>query len=174
MNTYTQLLSASDWINIIGIIASFVVSVVSIFIAIKALCQNNKMLEETTRPYISIAYEVLYTGNPQIYLVVKNYGNTGAVITDFSYSPLVDHKGFNEKISKLNGAFIAPNQKFLYSIDPKLFKSDELMIDITYKTQSRSYHERQPIKIRVGRIVTRSDDTSSIQRSLQEISERLI
>ena len=45
---------ASDIIEIIGIIASTTVSIVAIVISLITLKQNNKMIEESTRPVISI------------------------------------------------------------------------------------------------------------------------
>ena len=55
------VLALSDIIEIVGIIVSAIVSIVAIVISVKTLKQtqitneqNNRMLEESTRPYVTI------------------------------------------------------------------------------------------------------------------------
>ena len=54
-------LSPSDYIEIVGIITSLIVSVVAVVIAVKTLKQNALLLEESTRPYV-VAYNDLVNG----------------------------------------------------------------------------------------------------------------
>ena len=47
-------MTTTDIIEIIGIIASTTVSIVAIVISVMTLKQNNKMIEESTRPYVVV------------------------------------------------------------------------------------------------------------------------
>ena len=51
-------LTVSDVIEIVGIIASLITSIVAIAISVKTLKQNSRMIEDSTRPYVSV-----YIGN---------------------------------------------------------------------------------------------------------------
>lgn len=164
----------SDWLEFYGIIASLIVSVVSVTVAILALHQNNKMLEETTRPYIIVSYDVIFNGNRSIFLMLKNYGATGAKITSFKFEPLSNSTFINEQLSKINGAFLAPNQKIMYNIDPTKFPNDTIDISMQYESASKTYIDKQSLKIKIGIYKERSNEENAMSYSLQEITERLI
>ena len=80
----------SEIVNIILSILSFALAVTSIIIVVITLKQNNKMLEESSRPVMSIFTQTLTFGSPEIYLVVKNYGHSSAfiesLIADFDFT----------------------------------------------------------------------------------------
>ena len=61
-------------INIILCVLSFILAVISVVTVVITLRQNNKMIEESTRPVISIYTDEINAGNPLFYLVVKNFG----------------------------------------------------------------------------------------------------
>ena len=69
-----NLMTTSDWIEIFGILASLITSIIAIIISVKTLQQNNKMIEESTRPYIVVCGKVINCQDPTFYLVIKNYG----------------------------------------------------------------------------------------------------
>ena len=52
-NLFSQL-TTTDYVQIIGIILSFLIGIIAIVISIATLKQNNKMIEESTRPFICI------------------------------------------------------------------------------------------------------------------------
>lgn len=58
----------SDIIEIAGIIASTITSIIAIAISVKTLRQNNKMLEESTRPNIQI-YSIY--SDTIVYIMIK-------------------------------------------------------------------------------------------------------
>ena len=72
-------LTTSDCIQLFGIIASLISSLVAIIISIVSLRQNNKMREDSTRPNIQI-YPVFL--NNILYIVIRNFGNSEAIIDD--------------------------------------------------------------------------------------------
>ena len=55
----SQPLAPSDVIEILGIIASLITSVIAIVISVKTLHQNSQMIEESTRPYIVVYSQTL-------------------------------------------------------------------------------------------------------------------
>ncbi len=104
-------LSTSDKIQIISIIATTLISVVSVIIAVATLRQTNKITEEANRPYVVIYLEVIQvTSSFTYYLVIKNFGASGAIIDSVSYFPDFQNKFKNKPFSKLENHFIAPNQ----------------------------------------------------------------
>ena len=71
-------------VNIILSILSFVLAVISVVTVVITLRQNNKMIEDSTRPVVSIYNDQINTGNILFYLVVKNFGQSPAYITKLS------------------------------------------------------------------------------------------
>lgn len=59
----------SDVIQIIGILASLITSILAIVISVLTLKQNSKMIEESTRPYVAIYSKTTNFQSPQYYLV---------------------------------------------------------------------------------------------------------
>ncbi len=63
---------------------------------------NNRMIEESTRPYITI-YPYIYNPGTMLYgLIIKNSGPTGCVIDSFE----CDYKYFSDSINGLNNVSI--------------------------------------------------------------------
>ena len=73
-------MSVSDWINLSLSILSFILAVISVITVVITLRQNHKMIEESNRPYISIYGDETNFSSPQFYIVIKNFGKTGAII----------------------------------------------------------------------------------------------
>ncbi|MBQ1194536.1 MAG: hypothetical protein IIX45_10555, partial [Lachnospiraceae bacterium] len=84
-NSFFSHLTPTDIINICLCILSFLLAAISVLIVIITLRQNNKMLEQASRPVISIYLEsvILNEKRPIVYLVVKNYGNSTAYMDKF-------------------------------------------------------------------------------------------
>lgn len=66
-------------VNIGLCILSFILAVISVVTVVIILRQNSKMLESSTRPYVSIYFQPLFDTN---YLVLKNFGNSTAKVED--------------------------------------------------------------------------------------------
>lgn len=71
------------WVNTVLCILSFILAVISVVTVVLTLKQNNRMIEESTRPCISVYTDEINTGNPFFYLIVKNFGKSPAYITKF-------------------------------------------------------------------------------------------
>lgn len=112
-------LTTSDIIEIAGILTSLFTSIIAIIISVFTLLQNNRMLEESTRPQIAIYGAMLHGNNRgDLYLVVKNVGTTPATFSkfdsdfDFSACYFPDGEGSSSRdyIADLANCTIAPNQ----------------------------------------------------------------
>ena len=66
---------------------STVVAIISIVTAILTLRQNSTMIENATRPYVSIYGQSINTGIPVFYVVIKNTGASPAIMKRFSVTP---------------------------------------------------------------------------------------
>lgn len=140
----------SDIINIISIIASTSVSIVSIYYsqkAVKIASDANKLTseitEEANRPVIVAYLDTIEINDFHKYLVIKNFGNTSATILDLKFSKDVDTLGFN--MSSLIGYTMAPSQKFMHILDNDL--KDTIAVNIIYKNQTgKTYDEEYLVK----------------------------
>lgn len=171
---YISKLNVSDIIQIISIICSSLLSIVSVTIAVAALLQGSKALKESTRPYITISYEIINTLSPHTFFLIKNYGHTAATIINFKYNLNDNNTDIENQFSKVAGTYLAPGQKKLYLFDASSLSQDEIHFDISYKCGKKIYKEHIPLKIKLGAISSRSKGNDSISFSLQEIAERLL
>lgn len=106
-------------VNIILSIFSFILAAISVIIVLITLKQNNKMLEANSKPYV-VAYLVYQESSSHIYLCIKNFGQTSAIVKSLNIEPSfsLHKKNCNETI---NNAMLAPNQQlhFLVSNEDK-------------------------------------------------------
>lgn len=103
---------------------STILAIIPIIISVLTLLQNNKMIEESTRPVISVYTQRIYYNNrSSLYLVVKNFGSSTAYMTKFTAEPnLNDCYGFQAPrnyIDDLNSCVIAPNQSRICYLEYK-------------------------------------------------------
>lgn len=164
-------LPASDKVQLMGILCTSILSVVSVVIAICTLRQNSKMIQESTRPYVIMTYEVINNGSPNTFFVIKNYGATGSRITKFDYDfePDADLKS---QLDRIVGTYLAPGQKKLYFFKNSNINSDCVEFTIEYSSGLKHYADVIPLKIKTGALSLRTDNKNSISYSLQELVER--
>lgn len=117
-------------VDIILSILSFILSLLSILFVILTIRQNNKLLYANSRPYISVyfAYE---ENNRELYICVKNSGNSSAIIKNLELSSdiVLHNKTMNDT---LKGALLAPQQQVhFYVVNKKeIMKSGPYQYDI--------------------------------------------
>lgn len=108
-------------VNIILCVLSFILAAISVVTVVITLRQNNKMIEGSTRPVISVYTDEINAGNPFFYLIVKNFGKSPAYITKFEYD--FDFKGCykirndRDYLAGLNNAVLAPGQSRICTLD---------------------------------------------------------
>lgn len=178
-------MSITDKINLGLSISSFVLAVLSIVFVVLTIRQNSKMIEESTRPNIVIYGRVTNFGGLSYYLVLKNYGNSGATITKFTYSKNLSDFSLQRgqvPFSLMEGIFIAPGQSVISNIDALKIRPDmdPFKFDISYKTKSRTYHDHFVVMPSAdvpnvqARVVTKENELKNISFTLQDLVEKLL
>ena len=178
-----MFLTPSDVIHFIGLLASLITSVIAIIISVLTLKQNSKMIDETSRPYVAIYAKTTNFQSPQYYLVIKNFGQTGATISSIKCSPDItpfsirsDHIPF----SNFAETYIAPGQSFICNVKAREFCSQKeiFYFDITYIGNGKEYHDTYPINPKADadlvhvRAATDGKELRSISYSLQDLVEK--
>ena len=177
------IMSNIDWsivVEIISIISSSILSIVAIVISIKTLKQNNKMIEDSSRPYINISKHVVAISTPKEYLILKNYGTSSAEILDIKCSvpieDLVEDTPLKRNpFSYLIGTSIAPNQCFSPIISTLNIKEEIITFTIKYKTDNKTYTTTSHIRTQQDhgmvytKISTKDKELEIISNTLQEM-----
>lgn len=143
-------LSAEVW-NVIGIISTLLGAFVTASTLIytmtynrKLSYENNKMIEEANRPNLGIYSETLIANKRHFYLVIRNYGKSQAIITNFEIDEisknglLIDGKDFTKYIIN---SVLAPNQSLTFLAFSDSFPSNHISkISIDYKSSTHTYN----------------------------------
>lgn len=130
-------------------------AICSVYIAIKTLKQNSKMLENSTRPYIVVyGRNIRLEERTYFYLVVKNFGASAAFIDSFHISESLDYgvKSDEDFIHRLNGAVIVPNQSHSCYLTNNSVP-ETLTIKLKYHSlslESKSYVEHLELNPKAG------------------------
>lgn len=136
-------MTLSNWIEIFGIIASLVTSIVAIVISVKTLQQNNKMIEESTRPVLSI-YSKYSDGH--LYIVLKNFGNSPCIIdtieTDLNITAEENQPFVGNPYENISGATIPPKKAIICTLIPYRLRKRKFEFIIAYHSQSKSYIDK--------------------------------
>lgn len=172
-------------VDIIFPSATLFASLVAIWISLRTLKINNKMLEESSRPYIIVYSTITNYSFPSYRIIVKNFGSSAASIKKFNYSknliPFIHDSDNRNPFDKLNGLTLAPNQKIIINLEPNKIqalpdKSDvEFKFDIIYEsTIGNEYRETYTDKIyNKEDILSFRPKSSSEKESLDIISHAL-
>lgn len=172
-------LSTSEIINIVLCIMSFLLAAISVVTVIITLRQNNRMLEASTRPVISVYVESVIIDTPIHYLVVKNFGNSTAYMKkfecDFDFTGcfiVPNSKNYIEEFSRCN---FAPGQSRICLFDLKKINTP-VHFSIEYSSGTKNYTDEFDIDLSAasGLPEQRGNDTSDkalsvIAQTIQEI-----
>lgn len=177
-------MSISDWINVILCILSFVLAVISVVTVVVTLRQNHKMIQNSTRPYVVAEAQVTNFQSPTFYLVIKNFGNSGAVIKEMECDidlRLVSYREEHIPFSNLNETFIAPRQAITCCLDSLKFKENKIKgfnIRIKYTDGLMDYSEEYYINYKAFifsvnvRAATQGKEMMTISYALQDLVEK--
>lgn len=180
-----QPLTPTDIIEIIGIITSLITSIVAIVISVKTLKQNSEMIEESTRPYISMYIGTTYFSSTTMYLIMKNYGSSSAIITDFSCTYDLSQLAYDGKsvpFAHIVGSNLCPGESLQFPINARDLPDDVTKMDIkiTYKSGSNMYTENTVINFASHfdmlhlRANTKEQHLKEISFALQDIAEKML
>lgn len=138
-----EVLTLSDFIQIVGILISLLTSIVAIAISIFTLRQNSKMIEESTRPVIAI-----YSKYSQdfLYIVIKNHGSSPARIRKLTCShSFADEETTTREsgdiFEKYQNSLLAPGSCCLCPLHGNKLQAEQLDFYIEYSSSSRTYRD---------------------------------
>lgn len=124
-------------VNIMLSILSFALAAISVITVVITLRQNNKMLEADSRPYV-VAYLVYQESPNHIYLCIKNFGKTSAIVKSLNIDPEFSlHKKTSSEL--MNNTMLAPNQQLHFLVlnedKDKIIHENifEFFVDIKYQ-----------------------------------------
>ena len=175
-------MDVSTIVNIILSILSFILAAISVVAVIITLRQNNKMIEESTRPIISIYTVEINTGNPSFYLVIKNYGGSPAYMTKFEYD--FDFEGCyrirNDKdyLKSLNNTVLAAGQSRICMLDYEKVRGTVTFRLEYHSGSSKVYTDEFTIDLKAGvnmpycKDATEGKELRTISYTLQEMLQK--
>ena len=171
----TSTLSLSDILQIVAIFTALIPSIAAIVISVITLKQTAKIFEENSRAVISMYYQTINTGNPFLYLVIKNFGHSPAVLQkiscDFDLATAQQYTQQMDFLKELPGSTFAPGQSFIISLDYKKIP-DFMYFEVEYFTIGKSYHDEFTLK-KTSFIYAPPAKTATPEKELHSISYTL-
>ena len=139
-------LSASDKIALATVIVTALVGIIAAIISVLSLRQNSKMIENSTRPYITVYGGITSFQGPIFYFIIRNFGASSAVITKFSFDVDLGKYPYppgSTPFAHIEGATIHPGQTFKASVDivRLIQERSKVNFDLTYKCGKKIYSE---------------------------------
>ena len=178
---FISVLTPSDIVQILGIIASFLTAIVAIIISLVTLRQNSKMLEESSRAVISVYSQGINTGTPMLFLVVKNFGNSTAIIRkfdyDFDFTDCYCFRADRDYLKDLVGSTLAPRQSRICRIDYQKLNCP-VTFTLEYQSGRKIYRESFTVDLKAGvnlpapKTATADKELKSISYTLQEMLQK--
>lgn len=178
LNTHLPLHKASS-LRTLKIPRQTAISVVTVAVTLR---QNNRMIEESTRPYISVYTDEINTGNPLFYLIIKNFGKSPAYITkfesDFDFRGCYKIPTDKDYLGNLKNAVFAPGQSRICMLDyAKIGK--EITFTLEYHSGAKKkYSEKFTIDLKAGvsmpygKAATEGKELRTISYTLQEMLQK--
>lgn len=137
------MLSLSDKIQIASIIASSIISIVSVTIAVLTLKQSNKISIESNRA--NIVFLITKNRTDCFHsLTLKNYGKSCGKLLELKLNPELS---FEKSIIKCNlplltqckNIYLAPNQSISSNFPFEKYPDKKFDVTITYETLGKTY-----------------------------------
>jgi hypothetical protein len=175
------LVLLSDTLNLLLCVLSFFLSAISVVTVVITLRQNSRMIENATRPYLTIYCGITDVHAVQVYLVLRNYGQSGALITDFQCSVDLSKCSLIEggpiPFQHIVGHTIAPNQVVHFPVNHLRLKAlgNSPIFQFKYTANGKTYSETVTLNlsahddvlfVHAGKEIS---DTAVISRVLHEM-----
>lgn len=171
--------------NIVLCILSFILAAVSIITVVITLKQNHQMIENSTRPYVTVYSRITNFQEPFYYLIVKNFGQSKATITSFNCDFDLEKCSFHTEhvpFQHIVGAEIMPGQSYLCTVDRLNLcaNAKSLSFDISYTDGNRNYSEHCFINIEADidlaptRAAAKGKELRNISYTLQDLVEKIM
>lgn len=166
-----------DHIQAIGPLVSFFTSIAAIVISVIAVKQTQQSIENAARPYVTIYYKYISIISLHHYFVIKNLGQSEAIITKFKcsqdLSQLKDKNG-NTPFSHIINTSFAPGENMVFYLENltpmlnKLKDGEVFIFDIEYRCGRKKYKNH----ITVNPLVY--DDTPISRQFMEGSAEKVI
>ena len=181
----------SDQIQFALLIVTSLTSIISIFISVATLRQNNKMIEESSKASIIFYVEHIRYSN-KFFLTIKNFGNSAGLLLDIKINPNLDYSripGYEMEhplLTDSKNVLLAPNQKISSWFSFADYPDKEFDVELRFKTLDKICTYKYKIDLNYSQSIERltkwrfddSDDTHKqvlyyINDSIQEVAEKL-
>lgn len=153
-------MNVSDWIQVLSIFSTLLISVVSITIATKSLKLTKKSIEDANKPFISCYIEMVEVGHFQKYFIIQNYGKTPATILDVRFNKEITGLGRNGSLDSIKNSLIAPNQKFITAVNRLFIRF------IAYRVEQFRVNERYKCSKKCSRSIYKKKIIIAITRQI--------
>lgn len=137
----------STIVSICSSIGAFLLSFISVIILIVTIRQNHLILENDSRAYLSIYTDTTDCHAVTLYLILKNFGKSNAIITHFEcdtdLTPFSRLEGF-VPFAHMENTSIAPGQSYKYALSQaplKFSEKQEINFNVSYKSNRKKYSE---------------------------------
>lgn len=144
MNTSDKIQIAIAIITLIGII-------ISVFIALLSIRQNNKMLEENSRAHI-LLYVDFSPSYQRYYIIIKNFGNSLGKVYYIKTNPKLKwnkskFKQNRKAITESKNFILAPNQKISSWFEFNEYPDKEFDVELCYESLGKKYIAKYTINL---------------------------
>ena len=176
------IVDLSTIINMILCILSFILAVISIITVLITLKQNNAMIEESTRPYVVIYGIVTNFGFPEYTIVIKNCGNSIALITDLKCDFDLSNANLDKNktcvpFDNIKNLSLVPNQSIRCNVDYKELP-DTISFEVSYSSSTKKYRENIILNCEIEKSIvlsknsTKDSELRTISYAIQEFVKR--
>lgn len=130
-------------------ICSLVISATSIVLVILSILQNNKILENATRPYICVYGQLVNLGGIHFYIVIKNFGASPATITKFETTPdltdcHLETLSQRMHLREIAQSTIAPGRSRICLLDFSKIPNEDIKFKIKYRSSRKNILKNSP------------------------------
>lgn len=133
-------LNTDNQIAIISSIATLLISLVSLWIALKAIKITKASMLEANRPYVVVFLETVDIGYYGKYLVIKNFGKSGASISSITCNQTFENSYINNFLNDCSNRYIAPGQSFVTVFESEAGK-EQMNFELKYSDGISNYQE---------------------------------
>lgn len=174
-------LSISDIIQIVSILLSLIISIVSICIAVKTLKQNNEITRNASRAYIVFYIDKFITESHHT-LIIKNFGKSSGKLISLELDPPLDYSksrlsGISNDmlITNHSNIYLAPNQTIKSSFYFNNYPDKKFKVKIKYETLDKKYTDEYLIDLTYSKsIITTKSTISDNSEALESIRDSIL
>jgi hypothetical protein len=156
--------------TVVGLLVSFIAVIISIF----SLKLTQKSIEEANRPYVVVYRDYIQVlNNVHEYIVIKNFGKTGAIIDSIIFDPPYKETIRDREIfQNISNTFIAPGQSITTVATPNAFEGERegiIKVTIRYHANKKKYEEKITLNEDLIKDIAFSKSTPSKNKSIETV-----